>query len=110
MDRKFLSSSVYCSNFSTSCIFYAGGDNMSLMNFFENGPAGSGVLLYILFAWSLLWKGLSLWHSSKNDQRNWFIVLLVLNTVGLLDIVYLFKFAKKKMKIQDLMFWEKTAK
>jgi len=62
--------------------------------------------LFILFLWSVIWKGLALWNAAKNSQRNWFVVLLVLNTVGIVEIVYLFFFAKKKMKLSDLKFWK----
>ncbi len=66
----------------------------------------SPVLLFVLFLWSLLWKGIALWRASKNEQRNWFVVMLVVNTVGILELVYLFYFAKKKMKLSELKFWE----
>jgi methionyl-tRNA synthetase len=36
------------------------------------------------------------WKSAKNSQRNWFIVLLVINTFGILEIIYLFYFSNKK--------------
>jgi hypothetical protein len=62
-------------------------------------------LLFVLFLWSLVWKGLALWKASKNEQRNWFVVMLVVNTIGILEIVYLFFFAKKKMKLSELKFW-----
>lgn len=63
-------------------------------------------LLFAVFLWALLWKGLALWKAAKLDQRNWFIVLLIVNAVGILEIVYLFWFAKKRMKLNDLMFWK----
>jgi hypothetical protein len=72
-------------------------------------PAFSPLLL-VLYAWSLLWKGIALWNSSKHSQRNWFIVMLVINTVGILEIVYLFGFAKKKMTLKDLYFWRSKSK
>ncbi len=65
-------------------------------------------ILYILFIWSLVWNGIALWHAAKNNQRNWFIVMLVIHTVGILEIAYLFFFAKKKMKLEDLLFWKKS--
>lgn len=53
------------------------------------------VLLAILL-WTVPWKGIALWKAAKNDHKKWFIVLLVLNTLALLEIVYIFYFAKKK--------------
>jgi len=53
---------------------------------------------FIFFlVWSLIWKGLALWHSAQRDDRLWFVALLVINTAGILEIVYLFFFAKKKL-------------
>jgi hypothetical protein len=66
-------------------------------------------LQFILLAWSIAWKGMALWTSAKHSQKNWFIVLLIVNTVGILEIVYLFRFAKSRMKLSDLMFWKKKA-
>ncbi len=66
----------------------------------------SPITFSLLFIWQLLWKGLALWKSAKQNQRNWFIAIIILNTLGILEIIYLFKFAKKPMKIQELMFWE----
>ena len=54
-------------------------------------------LLILFLLWSLVWKGLALWHSAQRDERLWFIALLVINTGGILEIVYLFFFAKKKL-------------
>lgn len=76
------------------------------MNYFNSIPQVPPVMFYVVFLWSLLWKGLALWRAAKNDQRNWFIVILVVNTVGILEIAYLFFFAKNKLKISDLKIWE----
>jgi len=57
------------------------------------------VLLFLLYMWSLIWKGLALWKSAQNKKRNWFIAILVLNTFGILEILYLFVFSTKRLKI-----------
>ncbi len=69
------------------------------MNFLNPGLPFPPALLYVLFFWSLLWKGLALWNAAKNNQRNWFIAILILNTVGIIEILYLFVFAKKKLQL-----------
>lgn len=53
-------------------------------------------LLVALMAWSFCWKGVALWKSARNGSKPWFIVLLLVNTVGLLEILYVFVFEKKK--------------
>ena len=47
-----------------------------------------------LMVWSLVWKGMALWHAGRRNEKPWFIILLVLNTVGILEIVYLLFVAK----------------
>ena len=49
----------------------------------------------ILILWTLYWKYRSLWHAAKHDHKWWFIALLVTNTVGILEIFYLYFFSKK---------------
>jgi len=53
--------------------------------------------LFIGFVlWSLVWKGLGLWHAARRGEPVWFIILLLVNTLGILEIVYLFFIAKLK--------------
>lgn len=52
-------------------------------------------LAWILL-WEGFWKGLALWHSARRGQPWWFVILIVVNTVGILPIVYLFAVARRK--------------
>ncbi len=45
--------------------------------------------LILLLVWTLAWKGLALWKSSKNNHLYVFIILLILNTAGIGEIIYL---------------------
>ncbi len=54
------------------------------------------ILILVLVAWSLAWKGVALWKSARNDQTAWFVVMLIVNTLGILEIVYIFAFSKKQ--------------
>lgn len=53
-------------------------------------------LLLLLVVWDIAWKGMGLWHAAKNNQKYWFVAILLINTVGILPIVYLKFFQKKK--------------
>jgi len=53
-------------------------------------------VLALLVVWSLAWKGLALWRAAKNDSKPWFVALLVLNTLGILEILYLYVFGTEK--------------
>jgi hypothetical protein len=49
-----------------------------------------------VITWCMIWKGIALWKCGRHNQLPWFIVLLVVNTLGLLEIIYLIWFQKKK--------------
>ncbi|MFA6257187.1 MAG: DUF5652 family protein [Candidatus Paceibacterota bacterium] len=53
------------------------------------------LILILLTLWTIPWKVYSVWLAVKNDHKKWFIVLLLLNTVAILEIFYIFKIAKK---------------
>ncbi len=55
-----------------------------------------GLFLVPLLLWSFIWKGWALWRAARNGSRGWFIALLVVNTMGILEILYLFVFGKEK--------------
>ena len=54
--------------------------------------------LFILIIWMMIWKGLALWYTAKNKQKGWFITILILNTIGILPIIYLIWFKSKHNK------------
>lgn len=56
-----------------------------------------GLRLFVLVAliWTLIWKGLALWRAGERGDKAWFVALFVLNTLGILDIAYLYWFSKK---------------
>lgn len=49
--------------------------------------------------WSIVWKGIALWKASGLRQKWWFIALLVVNTVGILEIIYIF-FVSRNYKVE----------
>lgn len=52
--------------------------------------SGAWITVFGLAAmWELIWKGLALWRAAIRHQSGWYIVMLVINTVGILPIVYL---------------------
>ena len=51
-------------------------------------------LLLIVVAWSLIWKALALWKSARKNHIVWFILFILIHTIGILEILYLFLFSK----------------
>ncbi len=57
--------------------------------------------LLLIVVWTMPWKGVALWKAVKNNHKKWFIVLLILNTLAILEIIYIFYFSKKPGKLQQ---------
>jgi len=55
-------------------------------------------ILLLIILWTLPWKGVALWKSARLKDKWWFIALLVINTLGILEILYIFLFSKKVSK------------
>ncbi len=53
-------------------------------------------ILWLMVLWTLPWKGFALWKASKNSNKGWFIAILVINTLAILEMIYIFFFSKKK--------------
>jgi len=68
-----------------------------MMNSFGTGWGMSSLLL-LVYLWTLPWKAWALWIAARKGQRVWFAVLLVVNTLAILEILYIFVFSKAKPK------------
>ena len=49
-------------------------------------------LVIAVVLWTVVLKGFALWHAARGSQKGWFIALLIVNTLGLLELVYLIWF------------------
>lgn len=65
-----------------------------LFNIYQQ-PMGFVAGLIVVSIWSLVWKGFGLWYSARSEQKGWYIAMLILNTAGLLPIIYLIWFRPK---------------
>jgi len=64
----------------------------------ENLFFQSSTILFLLLVWTIPWKGVALWKAARNSHKKWFIAIFLLNTMALLEIIYIFYFAKKSEK------------
>ena len=64
---------------------------LAIQAFFEANPA----LLVAILIWSLFWKGFALWKAAQLSQKVWFVIILIANTFGILEIIYLYFVARK---------------
>ena len=67
-------------------------------------------LTYVVIVWTLIWKLIGLWKSARNKHIVWFIIIGILNTVGILPILYIFIFSKFKKKNKPVKMAKKISK
>ena len=51
--------------------------------------------LIILILWELVWKLIAMWKSAKNNHLVWFICIGIINSIGILPIVYILTHRKR---------------
>ena len=64
---------------------------------FENLLTDPVLISYVIFfvtLWTIPWKGVALWIAARKRHKIWFIVLLIVNTLAILEILYIFVFSK----------------
>jgi len=49
-----------------------------------------------LIVWSITWKVLALWKAARNRQLGWFLFLFVINSAGVLEILYIYYYQRDK--------------
>ena len=63
-------------------------------------PSGLvAVVIVIVIIWTLIIKGIALWRAARHSQKWWFIALLIINTIGILELIYLIWFAKEPISV-----------
>lgn len=58
-------------------------------------------MLFIVALWELVWKGFALWRAAQRGSKVWFVVMLLVNSVGILPIVYLFISGKLSLSVRE---------
>ncbi len=74
---------------------------MNEVNWLQNFVQMNQTVFWIMFVWVIIWKGIALWKAAQKKHRYWFVALLVINTVGILEILYVFIFSEWKKKGQE---------
>ena len=57
-------------------------------------------MMWLTILWIIPWKGYGLWKAAQNRDQIWFVAILVLNTLGILPIIYIF-FIDKNKKVKN---------
>ena len=59
------------------------------------------IWLIPLVIWTIIWKGIGRWRAGRNDHKIWFVIMFIINSVGIIPIIYLIfidKFFKKRKR------------
>ena len=61
----------------------------------ETMPGLLGVIIGLAI-WEIVWKIIAMWRSARNNELAWFICIAILNTLGVLSIIYILRQRKKQ--------------
>lgn len=51
--------------------------------------------IIVLIVWDGIWKLLAMWKAGRNNHLSWFICIAVINSMGILPIIYILMYSKK---------------
>ena len=57
-------------------------------------------IISLVVIWELIWKAWALWLSARNNDKAWFIVLFLINSLGILPIFYIFVFSRRNSRTE----------
>jgi hypothetical protein len=46
-------------------------------------------VIVILSIWDAVWKLIAMWKAGRNNHLAWFICIFIINTIGILPIIYI---------------------
>ena len=59
------------------------------------------ILILVAALWTLPWKGYALWKAARRGDKVWFVALLLINTLAILEILYIFVFSRDPKKVGE---------
>lgn len=75
---------------------------MEAINILSNLSGLNPLVIVLGIIWTLIWKGFALWRAASLRQKYWFLAIFLINTLGLLEIIYLFLVSGKyKVKVVE---------
>ncbi len=56
---------------------------------FQELLAGYMMVIMFFIVWEIVWKMIAMWKAARNNQLGWFICIALINTAGILPIIYI---------------------
>lgn len=63
-------------------------------------PMKVALWLGFFIIWEVFWKGQALWKAAQNKNKIWFVALFLINSLGILPILYIYVFSEKNMSFK----------
>ena len=60
-----------------------------ITNWIELNPVIFNILVIVLSVWEAIWTLLGLWFAARQNQKIWFLLMGILQVVGIIEIIYL---------------------
>jgi hypothetical protein len=54
-------------------------------------------IIMVALVWIVTWKGVALWKAARNNHQMWFVAILIIQSMGLFEILYIFLFSQIKL-------------
>ncbi len=67
--------------------------------FIINNAVAVVLIIILVTIWDVVWKAIAMWRAAKRDSKTWFVILMIVNSVGVLPILYLI-FTRRKPGIK----------
>ena len=67
-------------------------------------------LIFLIIIWTLIWKLPALWIAARKRLLVWFIIFALINTMGILEILYIFVLSKMHKKENNIKIKSKKKK
>ena len=60
-----------------------------ITNWIELNPGIFSILIIVLSVWEAIWTLLGLWFAARQNEKIWFLLMGILQVVGIIEIIYL---------------------
>lgn len=70
--------------------------NSGYMTIMASSFGISSNTMILVLIWAMIWKGLGLWKAARSESKGWFVAFLLIHTLGILEILYIYVFSNKK--------------
>lgn len=71
---------------------------MDKLAVFFSSPANQPFIIILMVA-DLILRGIALYKSARKEQKVWFVALLIVNSVGILPLIYILLEKKAESKV-----------